>query len=73
MVNDNFIDPAAYTIVDGVSARQLNGFDCGVFAMANIERYALDATTPIGQSTMKLYRSRYLSQMYELGLAMGVI
>ena len=71
-VRDIVIDDTTHAIVDGMSARQYNGFDCGVFAMANVERYGLEENIPISQNTMKLYRCRYLGQLYELGIAMGV-
>ena len=70
---EDTIDESTHIIVDGVSAQQLNSFDCGVFAMANVERYVLDDYTLISQNTMKLYRCRYLSQLYELGIAVGVV
>jgi len=72
-VREAVFDETTHHIVDGMSSRQQNGFDCGVFAMANVERYTLDQNCPISQNSMKLYRCRYLGQLYDLANAMGVV
>ena len=59
--------------MDGESARQRNAFDCGVFALANVERYVCQPDLPpVSQSLMKVYRCRYLNKLFNLARDIGV-
>jgi len=62
-----------YTHVDGNSDRQLNNFDCGVFALMNIER-AVSGTleSPITQDLMNLYRSKILLRLLNQARRVGL-
>jgi len=66
-LEDTHINCQTHPIMDGLSLKQSNAYDCGVFALANVERY-LNHTNfpPVSQSLMKLYRCRYLSKLYDL-------
>lgn len=52
-----------YTMIDGNSDRQENGWDCGVFTLMNIERAVTDMETPVTQDLMSLYRCRILLRL----------
>lgn len=66
-----------YEIVDGASNKQKNGFDCGVFSFANLEKHLTfgqnDSTLEVTQELMKLYRCRQLYKLYIQGLLVGLL
>ena len=73
-LEDCQINCQSHPIMDGLSPKQSNAFDCGVFALANVERYLINQTNfpPVSQSLMKLYRCRYLKKLYNLAMDLDV-
>lgn len=65
---DNASDFSTQThpIEDGMSQTQANSWDCGVFALQNIEKYIspYHPSVPVTQSLMRFFRLRYLDQLY---------
>ena len=62
-----------YAIVDGHSPRQFNNYDCGVFAIKNIEKYVTRRPEHhnIVQPLMKLFRLNILHRIYRQGIDVG--
>ena len=66
-LEENQITCQTHPIMDGLSLKQSNAYDCGVFALANVEKYLHQTNfPPVSQSLMKLYRCRYLNKLYNL-------
>ena len=68
------VSSTTHPYIDGESAKQKNGFDCGVFALANVEDYVRGPGNflPISQRLMKLHRCRYLLQLYDFATEIAV-
>ena len=67
------ISSETHPIVDGMSSKQTNSFDCGVFCLANLEKYILGGNFPhVTQSLMKTFRCRYLFELYSMGNDIGL-
>ena len=64
-----------YTVVDGRSSIQTNGFDCGVFSLMNIEKYLTDRPVnhPINQQLMMLFRLRILNRLFNQSIELGLV
>ena len=61
------INCQTHPVMNGESPKQANAFDCGIFALANVEKYISQPTfPPVTQSLMKLYRCRYLNKLFSL-------
>eukprot|EP00116_Pleurobrachia_bachei_P000345 sb/3460607/ len=64
------IDETTHMIEDGKSSRQTNYFDCGVFALANLELYlANKPADSLCQSKIPLIRAKILSILLEFNRA----
>ena len=72
VISEEQLNSSNRPIVNGRSKSQSNGFDCGVFTIANIEDYILAQHLPIRQHFMKLFRCRYLFKIFKLGKDIGV-
>ena len=58
------LDETTHVIKNGKSARQKNGFDCGVYAIANVELYLSGLDTKIvSQNKLPLIRGAVLSEI----------
>ena len=63
-----------YSTIDGKSLKQENSYDCGVFAMANVENYIKGPLNfPISTSLMKLIRCRYLYKLLRISHDVGYV
>ena len=68
IISNTEINCTTHPIMDGNSAKQTNGYDCGVFVLANVESYVMQPNNfpPISQSLIDVYRCRYLNKLYNL-------
>ena len=68
-LNVSVISSESHPIIDGKSSKQRNSFDCGVFCLANFEKYIMGNDFPrVTQSLMRTFRCRYLHELYSLGM-----
>ena len=65
----------SHPFVDGNSNRQRNGYDCGVFALKNVEEYILDRPfqLTVTQAAMKLLRCNIIFNMLRFAEDTGII
>ena len=64
--NRSDISTQTHPIEDGMSQTQTNSWDCGVFALQNIEKYISPShpSVPVTQSLMSFFRLRHLEALY---------
>jgi Ulp1 family protease len=64
-----------YTVVNGRSSMQTNGFDCGVFSLMNVEKHLTNRPVnhPIIQQLMMLFRLRILNRLLHQSIELGLV
>ena len=72
-ISNTEINCRTHPIIDGKSLKQGNSYDCGVFALANVESYLMQTNfPPVSQSLMKVFRCRYLNRIYNLARDLNI-
>ncbi|KAL5259662.1 hypothetical protein ACHWQZ_G009943 [Mnemiopsis leidyi] len=72
-ISNTEINRRTHPIIDGKSLKQGNSYDCGVFALANVESYLMQTNfPPVSQSLMKVFRCRYLNRIYNLARDLNI-
>ena len=68
------LSASTFQIRDGMSVRQSNAFDCGVFSLFNVERYLSQRDHRVfGQNTMPLIRAKIIIDLYAFGNSTDLI